>query len=436
MEIKELKSLDLQKEFQVKVPPKDIAQKLNNKLTEISENTEISGFRKGKAPMQILRQKFGQDALGQVLDETIKLTSNEIISKNNFRLAMKPKVDVKKFGEDKGLEYVVTLELIPEIEVQDAKSLKLVKYISLVDETELQKTLDNIAKHQQTFEKKDNKRTENGDAVLINMTSTYQGNVIKEAEIKNKLTIIGNKMMLPDIEKRILNTKAGDKLNFTTKFPKNFPNKNVADKDVQVSIDILEVRIAKKKILDNEFAKSMGSKDLEGFKNNVKSQMQKELDSVSKMNLKKEILDQLDKIYKPKLPNGLVDYEFENIWNKFTEDKKKGQIDPSDKNKKEEDLKKEYRNIAYRRVKLGLILAKIGEQNKISVDDNDLQKAIQEEILRQPDAKDQILSFYKNNSQALSSLKAPIFEDKVIEHIINSAQIEEKKISREELFKK
>ena len=144
MEIKELKSKDLQKEFQVKIPSKDIAQKLNNKLLEISENTEISGFRKGKAPMQILRQKFGQDALGQVLDETIKLTSNEIISKNNFRLAMKPKVDVKKFGEDKGLEYVVSLELIPEIQVQDTKNLKLVKYISLVDETELQKTLDNI----------------------------------------------------------------------------------------------------------------------------------------------------------------------------------------------------------------------------------------------------------------------------------------------------
>ena len=164
--------------------------------------------------------------------------------------------------------------------------------------------------------------------------------------------------------------------------------------------------------------------------------MKKEIDNVSKTNLKKSLLDQLDKMYVIKLPKGLVDYEFDNICKKFLDEKKKGQEDPSDKNKKEEDLKKEYKSIAERRVKLGLILAKVGEDKKIVVNDDEVQKALEEEILRQPAAKDQILSFYKKNPQALASLKAPIFEEKVVENILKTITIEEKTVSRKELFKK
>ena len=266
MQIKELKSKNLQKEFEITIPSKDISQKLNNKLLEISQTSEVEGFRKGKVPINILKQKFGQNALGEILDDTIKSSSNELIRKNNLKLAMKPKVDVKKFGEDTGLEYVISLELIPEISVQDLKKIKLIKYVSLVHEDDLNKTLENIAKHQQTFQKKDNKRVEKGDAVLLNMKPTYENKLVKEAEINNKLTVIGNNMMLPDIEKKILNTKAGDKLNFTTKFPKNFMNKNIAEKDVKIEIEILEVRVPKKKALNEEFAKSMGATNLEDFK--------------------------------------------------------------------------------------------------------------------------------------------------------------------------
>ena len=436
MQIKELKSKDLEKEFQITIPSKDINEKLNNKLLEISETSDVEGFRKGKVPIDILKQKFGESALGQILDDVIRVSSNEIISKNNLKLAMKPKVDVKKFGEDKGLEYVMSLELIPNITVQDPKKIKLVKYVSLVNEDDLNKTLENIAKHQQNFEKKDNKKAEIGDAVLLNMKPTYENKIVKEAEINNKLTVLGNNMIIPDIEKRILNSKTGDKLNFTTKFPKNFMNKEIAEKDVKVEIEILEVRVVKEKIIDDEFAKTMGAKNLEDFKKPIKDQMQKEIDNVSKTNLKKNLLDQLDKMYVIKLPKGLVDYEFDNIWKKFLDDKKKGQEDPSDKNKKEEDLKKEYKSIAERRVKLGLILAKVGEDKKIVVNDDEVQKALEEEILRQPAAKDQILSFYKKNPQALASLKAPIFEEKVVENILKTISIEEKTVSRKELFKK
>ena len=436
MQIKELKSKDLQKEFEITIPSKDISQKLNNKLLEISQTSEVEGFRKGKVPINILKQKFGQNALGEILDDAIKSSSNELIRKNNLKLAMKPKVDVKKFGEDTGLEYVISLELIPEISVQDLKKIKLIKYVSLVHEDDLNKTLENIAKHQQTFQKKDNKRVEKGDAVLLNMKPTYENKLVKEAEINNKLTVIGNNMMLPDIEKKILNTKAGDKLNFITKFPKNFMNKNIAEKDVKIEIEILEVRVPKKKALNEEFAKSMGATNLEDFKKNLKDQMQKEIDNVSRTNLKKDLFDQLDKSYTVKLPNGMVDYEFENIWKKFLDGKKKGQIDPSDKNKKEEALKKEYKTIAERRVKLGLVLAKIGEENKIVVNDDEVQKTIEEQISSQPDAKDKILSFYKNNSQALASLKAPIFEEKIIDYILSTIKIDKKEISKKELFKK
>ena len=436
MKVTELKKKGLAREFKIIISSKDVTDKLNGSLVQISKDVEIEGFRKGKAPLNIVKQRFGQNALSQTLDELIKSTTNEVIRKNNLKPAIKPKVDVKNFGEDKGLEYIVSLELIPNFKLEDIKKIKLTKFISKVDENEYKKTLETFLQTQQNFEKKDEKKVENGDGVLLNLKPTYNNKIVKEALIENKMSIVGNKMMIPEIEQKILGTKAGDKLDFVCKFPRNFPNKDIAEKNVKVEIDILEVRVPQKKVLDDNFAKTMGAVNLNDFKEKLKKQMQGELDNVSKMVIKKDLIGELDKIHKINLPQGLVNYEFDNIWKQFNDDKSKGIIDESDKNKKEEELKKEYRAIAERRVKVGLILAKIGEDNKISVSEDDLKKAIEEEILRQPDAKDQIIKFYSENSQALASLKAPIFEQKVVNYIFENIKFEEKEISRKELLKK
>ena len=436
MKVTELKKKGLAREFKIIISSKDVTDKLNGSLVQISKDVEIEGFRKGKAPLNIVKQRFGPNALSQTLDELIKSTTNEVIRKNNLKPAIKPKVDVKNFGEDKGLEYIVSLELIPNFKLEDIKKIKLTKFISKVDENEYKKTLETFLQIQENFEKKDEKKVENGDGVLLNLKPTYNNKIVKEALIENKMSIVGNKMMIPEIEQKILGTKAGDKLDFVCKFPRNFPNKDIAEKNVKVEIDILEVRVPQKKVLDDNFAKTMGAVNLNDFKEKLKKQMQGELDNVSKMVIKKDLIGELDKIHKINLPQGLVNYEFDNIWKQFNDDKSKGIIDESDKNKKEEELKKEYRAIAERRVKVGLILAKIGEDNKISVSEDDLKKAIEEEILRQPDAKDQIIKFYSENSQALASLKAPIFEQKIVNYILENIKFEEKEISRKELLKK
>ena len=436
MKVTELKKKGLAREFKIIISSKDVTDKLNGSLVQISKDVEIEGFRKGKAPLNIVKQRFGPNALSQTLDELIKSTTNEVIRKNNLKLAIKPKVDVKNFGEEKGLEYIMSLELMPNFKLEDIKKIKLTKFISKVDENEYKKTLETFLQIQENFEKKDEKKVENGDGVLLNLKPTYNNKIVKEALIENKMSIVGNKMMIPEIEQKILGTKAGDKLDFVCKFPRNFPNKDIAEKNVKVEIDILEVRVPQKKVLDDNFAKTMGAVNLNDFKEKLKKQMQGELDNVSKMVIKKDLIGELDKIHKINLPQGLVNYEFDNIWKQFNDDKSKGIIDESDKNKKEEELKKEYRSIAERRVKVGLILAKIGEDNKISVSEDDLKKAIEEEILRQPDAKDQIIKFYSENSQALASLKAPIFEQKVVNYIFENIKFEEKEISRKELLKK
>ena len=436
MQVTELKKKGLEREFKVTVPSKDVTDKLNGSLLQISKDVEIEGFRKGKVPLNIVKQRFGQNALNQTLDELIKSTSNEVIKEKKLRLAIKPKVDVKNFGEEKGLEYIMTLELIPDIKVEDIKKIKLTKFISKIDEDDFKKTLETFSKTQQNFEKKDGKKVENGDGVLLNLKPTYNNEIVKDALIENKMTVVGEKMIISEIEQKILGTKAGDKLDFICKFPVNFPDKDIAEKDVRVEIDILEVRIPQKKVLDDNFAKSMGAIDLNDFKEKVRKQMQGELDNISKMIIKKDLIKELDKIHKINLPQGMVKYEFDIIWNKFNDDKTKGIIDETDKNRKEEDLKKEYRSIAERRVKVGLILAKIGEDQKISVSEDDLKKEIEQEILRQPDAKEQIIKFYSENSQALASLKAPIFEQKVVEYILENIKIENKKISKKELLKK
>ncbi len=436
MKVTELKKKGLEREFKVVVPSKDVADKLNISLEKISKDVEIEGFRKGKVPLNIVKQRFGQNALNQTLDELIQSTSNEVIRENNLRLAIKPKVDVKNFGEEKDLEYIMTLELLPQFKTEDIKKIKLTKFVSKVNEEDYKKTLDTLSQTQQNFQKKDGKVVQNGDGVLLNLKPTYNNEIVKEALIENRMTIVGNKMIMPEIENKLIGTKAGNKLNFTCKFPKNFPNKNIAEKDVKVEIDILEVRIPQKKVLDDDFAKSLGASDVNDLKEKVKKQMQGELDNASKLVIKKDLIEQLDKIHKIKLPQGLINYEFENIWAKFNEDKSKGLIDKSDKNKKEDELKKEYKSIAERRVKVGLVLAKIGEDNKITVTEDDVKKAIEEEILRQPEAKEQIIKFYTENSQALASLKAPIFEEKVVDHILGNINIEEKQVTREELLKK
>ena len=436
MQITELRKKGLEREFKVIVSSKDVTEKLNGWLLQMAKDLEIEGFRKGKAPLDIVKKRYGQNALDQTLDQLIQTTTNEVIKKNNLKLAIKPKVNVKNFGEEKGLEYIMTLELIPDFNVEDIKKIKLTKFISKVNEDDFKKTLETFTKTQKNFQRKDGKKVENGDGVLINLKPTYNNEIVKEALIENKMTIVGNKMIIPEIEQKILGTKAGDHLNFICKFPKNFPNKDIADKDVKVEIDILDVRIPQKNILDDNFAKTMGATNLNDFKIKVKEQMQSELDNVSKMIIKKNLIDQLDKIHKINLPQGLVNYEFDNIWKQFNDNKSKGIMDESDKNRKEDDIKKEYKSIAERRVKVGLILAKIGENEKISVSEDDLKKAIQDEIIRQPDAKDQIVKFYSQNAQALASLKAPIFEQKVVNHILENIKFDEKEISREEILKK
>ena len=330
----------------------------------------------------------------------------------------------------------MSIELIPEFKINDISKIKLTQFFSKVDDDDYKKTLDTFSKTQQNFIKEDGRKVQNGDGVLINLRPTFKDDIVKEALIENKMTIIGNKMIIEEIEKKMLGTKAGDKLDFVCKFPKNFPNKDVADNDVNVKIDILEVRVPQKKVLDDNFAKTMGAVDLKDFKEKVKKQMQNELDNTSKIIMKKDLIDQLDKTYKITLPQGLVNVEFESIWKRYNEDKSKGVIDESDKNKKDEDVKKDYKAIAERRVKVGLILAKIGEDEKITVTEDDLKKAIEQEILRQPDAKDQIIKFYTENSQALASLKAPIFEEKVVNFVLEKIKVEKKEISRKELLKK
>ena len=246
MKVTELKKKGLEREFKISIPSKDVSEKLSESLQELSKDVEIEGFRKGKVPLDIVKQRFGQNALNKTLDDLIQSTTNEVIKNNNLKLAIKPKVDVKNFGEEKGLEYIMAIELIPEFKVEDIKKIKLTKFISKVDENDYKKTLDTFTQVQQNFQKEGGKKVESGDGVLLNLKPTYKDEIVKEASIENRMTIVGNKMIIPEIENKIIGAKAGDKLDFICKFPKNFPNKDIAEKDVRVEIDILEVRVAQK----------------------------------------------------------------------------------------------------------------------------------------------------------------------------------------------
>lgn len=430
MQVNKTKDEKLTKEFDVKVPAKDIDARVDAELLEVGKTVSIQGFRKGKIPLAVLRQRFASRIMGEVLEKVVNDTSKKTLDKEGLKPAMQPKINVKSFDLGKDLEYSMTVDIVPEFKVMDLDKIKLEKPVAKVTDKEVDDALGRISSQNKSSEViKTARAAKKGDIAVIDFDGKVDGERRDGMKAEGHNLELGSGQFIPGFEEQIIGKKAGDKFDVTVTFPENYGAQELAGKEAVFAIVLHEIRETKSAKLDDEFASKLGMESLDKLKEAISDQIQKEFDNLSRMKLKRALLDLLDDEHKFDVPTGMVDAEFDSVVKQVEQDAasrgQEGKID--------EDEKKELREISERRVRLGLVLSDIGTKNNVVVNDQELQRAVIAEAQKYPGQEAQVFEFYKNNPQALEALKAPLFEEKVVDHILEQAKLTEKTVTPEEL---
>ena len=435
MNVTELKSEGLKKEYKVSIPAADVAAKVDEKINQVSKNIKLPGFRPGKAPKAMLKQKYKASVMGEVLDDMVREASEKVVLDKKLRPAMMPAVKITAYGEDKDIEFEMSLEILPEFKLGDISKMNLKKFMAEVPAEEVDKALDYMAKsRRETVKVEEDRAAKKGETVVIDFVGSIDGVEFKGGKGNAYPLELGSGAFIPGFEDQLVGKKVGDKVDVKVTFPENYHAKDLAGKNAVFAVEIKELREKKETKIDDEFAKSMGEESLEALKNKIAERIKVDYEAASRMKLKRQLLDILDNEYDFDVPQGLVDAEYKGIVSQYEQAKKYNQLDESEKAKSEEELLAEYKDIAVRRVKLGLVLSEIGKDAKINIEADDINKAIMNEARRYPGQEKAVFDYYLKNKQAVEALKAPIFEEKIIDHIISKANVSEKIISVTELY--
>ena len=440
MQIKELEAEGLSKTFAVTVPKEDLATKLDAKIKEMQPQVTLKGFRPGKVPVAHIRKMFGQSIMSDIVQEVVNESSQKAINDNKLRPAGNPQIDLRANGEEvtKGtadLEYTMKVESIPEFDPVDPEKLKFTKLVHTAAKKDIDERLKELASSQKTYKKKaKTAKAKKDDAVLIDFVGTVDGVAFDGGAMEGHQLVLGSGTFIPGFEDQLIGAKAGDELDVKVTFPDPYQSADLAGKDAVFATKVIEVQGAKDSEIDDDFAKKFGMEDAEALKTAVKEQYESELEGQSRLRLKRAILDELDKKHKFDLPPGMVEAEFTNIWNQVQAEKEAGNLDEEDAKKTDKQLEKDYRKIAERRVRLGLVLAEMGQKHEIQITNEELQQAMIAEARQYPGQEQQVIEFYQKNPQQLANLRAPIYEEKVVDLIIEKAKMTDKKVDKDTLF--
>lgn len=435
MQITQTKKEALKSEFLVKMTAEEIDAMVNQKLEELGKTVKMPGFRPGKIPMQLLKSKYGKSVMGEVLETAVNDSTVKAINENNLRPAMRPQIEVKTFDEKEGLEYTMAIELLPEIKLADLASIKLEKLTAKPDAKTVKETLQKIADTNKTSEKVEEKRAaKKGDIVVIDFDGSVNGEHLPGMKADDFQLELGSKSFVDTFEDQLVGTKVGDKKTVNVTFPEDYGHEKLKGAKAVFEVTVKELRQSVPVTVDEEFAKKIGFESLAKVEEAVEKQMQNEYDQLSRMNIKRALLDILDEKHDFEVPQGMVDAEFSGIWHQLTGNNDHDHSKHEHKFETEEE-NEEYRSIAHRRVKLGLVLAEIGRANKIEVTNQELQQAVIAEARRYPGKEKQVFEYYQKNPGAIEAVKAPIYEDKVVDFILERSKIDSRLVTIEELTK-
>ncbi len=440
MQVTETATDGLKREYRVVVPASDLAAKVSEKLDELKGRVQLRGFRPGKVPVAHLKRIYGKSAMAEVIEATVREANSKIVTDNGYKLATEPKV-VPDEGAVEGvlegksdLAYKVEIEIVPPIELADFKQIKLERQVADVTDAEVDEAVQKIGEQNRPFVGKI-EGAEKGDRATVSFQGTMDGQPFEGGAGEGVPILLGSGQFIPGFEDNLIGIKAGESRTFDLKFPDTYPAPNLAGKNVAFNVTASTVEAPGEIKLDDEFAKTLGLELLEKLREGVKDRLQREHTATSRQKLKRELLDQLDERHKFEPPPSLVEQEFNNVWSSIEGDLKAQNRTFEDEGTTEEKARAEYRGISERRVRLGLVIAEIGEKNNIKVTDDQLTAAVVERARQLPGQEQQVWEYYRNNPGALASLRAPIFEEKVVDFLLELASITDKQVSREELFK-
>ncbi|MEM7523677.1 MAG: trigger factor [Pseudomonadota bacterium] len=434
MQVIETSRTGLAREYDVIVSAKDIEEKMAASLSEIAGQVRIPGFRPGKAPMPMLKKRYGDAVRGEVLERAVQDSSTQALMEQGVRPAAQPKIEIKSFEDGADLKYSLAVETLPEIEPIDFSSLKLEKLVAEPSDENLDEALGRIAAENPDIAPVDPPRpAANGDIVTIDFVGkiddvAFDGGSAEGFDLK-----LGEGRFIPGFEDQLVGAEAEKSVTVNVTFPEDYPAENLKGKPAVFEVDVKAVKAETPRAVDDSLAEALGLEKLDALKDAVRERMRSEFGQLSRARLKRALLDALADAHKFETPASLVEGEFDAIWGQLKAEIDRAKDKDGDEKPDEEKLKTEYREIAERRVRLGLLLTEVGRTNNIEVSQEDLNRALMDEARRYPGRENEVINYYRNEPKAIESLRAPLYEDKVVDFILALAQVEEKTVDVSEL---
>ncbi|MGH6681011.1 MAG: trigger factor, partial [Bradyrhizobium sp.] len=439
MQVTETLSEGLKHEFRISVPVSDLDAKADARLIDLKDKVRLNGFRPGKVPVSHLKKVYGRSVMADTIDETIRDTNTQIFSERGFKLATEPKITMpteKAEVEDlltgkSDLNYTVAIEIVPPIQLADFKSFDVEKPVAEVSDVDVDEAINRIAEQNRSYASKGEGATaESGDRVTINFKGTIDGKPFDGGTGENIQVVIGSNSFIPGFEEQLIGISAGENRTLNVPFPKNYADSKLAGQPAEFETTATLIEAPQAVDINDEFAKTLGLESLDKLRQAMRDRLAAEFATATRQRVKRTLLDHLDDSHKFEAPPSLVEEEFKLMWQSVKAEMESGGKTFADENTTEEAAEAEYRQIADRRVRLGLVLSEIGEKNKITVTDDEVSRAVIERARQMPGREKEIWDYYRNNANALAQIRAPIYEDKVVDFLLELANVTEKRVTR------
>jgi trigger factor len=444
MQVTETLAEGLKHEFKVSVPASDLDAKADAKLVDLKDKVKLNGFRPGKVPVSHLKKVYGRSVMAEAIDQTIRDTNTQIFTDRGFRLATEPKItmpteqaEVEELLAGKtDLTYTVAIEVVPTIQLADFKTFSVEKPVVEVTDAEIDEAIKRIADQNRPYAAKaEGAKAETGDRVTINFKGSINGELFDGGTGEGIPVVIGAGQFIPGFEEQLVGMAVGETRTLKVSFPKNYASEKLAGQPAEFETTATLIEAPGETTIDDEFAKTLGLESLDKLKEAARERLVTEFAGATRQRVKRALLDRLDDSHKFEAPPSLIEEEFNLMWNSIKAEMESSGKTFADEDTTEEAAKEEYKKIADRRVRLGLVLSEIGEKNKITVTEDEVGRAVIERARSMPGREKEVWDYYRSNANALAQLRAPIYEDKVVDFILELANVTEKKVSREDLFK-
>lgn len=437
MQITETNAEGLKHEFKVTIGADDIARRVESRLHEIGRQVRLPGFRPGKVPLTVLKKRYGPSVMGEVIERAVNDSSSEAMREHKLRPALQPKVEIVSFNEGKDLEYRLAVEVLPEFVPMDFAELKLERLRPEVPDQEIDAALERMAKQQRKDEPVD-RAAANGGVVVIDFVGSIDGAEFPGGSAQGHRLELGSGSFIPGFEEQLLGAKPGEHRDATVNFPADYGAQDLAGKTARFAVDVKQVRALLPQPIDDSLAEAVGMENLQALRDALRTQIERDYAGIAQQRLKRQLLDRLAERHAFPVPQGMVDIELDVIWKQFEAERERAKqsgVAQPEEAQSDDEIKAEYRAIAERRVRLGLLLSEVGRSNNISVTQDEINRALGEEARRYPGRERQVIEYYRKQPGALDNLRAPIFENKVVDYILEIAEVTDRSVPPSELLK-